>query len=242
MKTLLVDRKSRLPRLWSNKELRKVASLFKGDVVNVSGWQDSDKEGGHYTDYFSAKSSYTITNHSTRTYGFQGKEGEIPLDLTKELPEKLKQKFDLVFNHTVLEHIFEVHKAFENLCLMSRDTVILVVPFLQAMHAEYGDFWRFTPTCLQRLFKQHGFEVVYSSYNDEPDASVYVFCVATKHPDKWRDSSPSFRLDGNGDVPVYTRTLLQDGFSDRVGTNSILNIGGFAAYQIARLRRKLAQR
>jgi hypothetical protein len=69
-----------------------------------------------------------------------------------------------------------------------------------------------------------------------------VFCVATKNPGKWRGSFRSFCLDANGDVPVYTRTLLQDGFSDRVGTNSILNIGGFAAYQIARLRKRLAQR
>ena len=242
MNSLLVDRKSRLPRLWSNRELRRVAPLFKGDIVNVSGWQDSDKEGGRYADYFTGKSSYALTNYSTDAQGYQNRDDEILLDLTAPLPAELKNRFDVVFNHTVLEHVFEVHKAFETLCLMSRDVVILVVPFLQAMHAEYGDFWRFTPTCLQKLFKQQGFEVVYSSYNNEPGASVYVFCVATKNPEKWRASFPDFRLDARGDVPVHEKTLFQDGFSDRVGTNAILNLGGFASYQIAQWRKKFARR
>ena len=70
-------RKFRLPRVWSNRELRRVGSMVRGDVVNVSAWQDSDKEGGHYKDYFPNASSYTITNWRTEARGYQGTPGEI---------------------------------------------------------------------------------------------------------------------------------------------------------------------
>ena len=68
----LVDRKFRLPRIWSNNELKKIAPLFEGDVVNVSGWQDKDKEGDEYKNYFKNKKSYTITNYKTEAMGFSG--------------------------------------------------------------------------------------------------------------------------------------------------------------------------
>ena len=43
----------RLTRIWSNQELRKFSHLFRGKVINVSGWKDCDKEGHIYRDYFS---------------------------------------------------------------------------------------------------------------------------------------------------------------------------------------------
>ena len=93
---LPMDRKFRLPRVWSNRELKKFAHLFEGDVVNVSGWQDKDKEGDEYRNYFTKKRSYTITNYKTEARGFQGRVGEIFLDLEQDLPEDLKGKFDVV--------------------------------------------------------------------------------------------------------------------------------------------------
>lgn len=114
-----VDRIHRLPRIWSNRELEKFAHLFEGDIVNVSGWKDIDKEGRHYKDYFIKANSYTITNFKTEARGFQGYSNEIFLDLEKDLPANLYLHFDVVFNHTTLEHIYSVHKAFSNLCNLS---------------------------------------------------------------------------------------------------------------------------
>ena len=68
-----IDRKVRLPRLWSNNELGKFASLFRGDVVNVSAWKDSDKDGKNYEEYFVNAKNYWITNHQTREKGFDPK-------------------------------------------------------------------------------------------------------------------------------------------------------------------------
>lgn len=189
---MFVDRQFRIARQWSNHELKRIAPLMKGDVVNVSGWKDEDKEGGHYRDYFSAASSYRVTNFGGFR-GFQGGESEIALDLTVPLPSALHAAFDVVYNHTTLEHIFEVRTAFKNLCMMSRDIVIVVVPFAQVQHEHENilDFWRFTPTCLRYLFKENGMEVVYESANDHRNAATYIVMVGAKKPQSWRGVLPA---------------------------------------------------
>lgn len=190
----LPEPRFRLPRVWSNQELRRIASLFTGDIVNVSAWRDEDKEGGYYKDYFINAKSYTLTNFKSEARGFQGVENEIFLDLTADLPVDLEQRFDVVFNHTTLEHIFEVDKALNNLCRLSKDVVIIVVPFLQEMHAEYGDYWRFTPLALQKMFGKNSYEVVHLTFNKNPGSSVYVLAVAVRSGVKWRGNS-LFRIE-----------------------------------------------
>lgn len=180
------DKKYRVPRIWSNKELEKFAHLFSGKAVNVSGWKDIDKEGKKYRDYFSNISEYWITNYKAEARGFQGnQENEIFLDLEEDLDKSMYEKFDVVFNHTVLEHIFHVNKAFENLCHLSNDIVIIVVPFLQEQHAEYGDYWRFTPLAVEKLFQQNNMDILYINYNDASDDSIYIFAIGTKNKNKW---------------------------------------------------------
>lgn len=183
---MLIDKKFRAPRIWSNRELEKFAPFFTGRVANVSGWQDMDKEGKEYKDYFTSVSEYTITNYKAEARGFQGnQQNEIFLDLEQELPSTLLGHFDAVFNHTVLEHIFNIDKAFTNLCALSNDIVIIVVPFLQEQHADYGDYWRFTPQAVKKLFQKNGLESIYINYNDSSSESIYIFAIGSKNPEKW---------------------------------------------------------
>jgi len=187
-----VDRRFRIAREWSNDELKKVAHCFSGEIVNVSGWEDRDKQGGRYRDYFTAGTAYSITNYSTHS-GATGRADELELDLsTGELPAELQQRFDVVFNHTVLEHVFEVRRAFRNLCEMSRDVVILIVPFCQKQHenVNYRDYWRFTPTCMRAMFEENGFEVLYESESPHNDSAIYLFFVASRNPERWRGVLP----------------------------------------------------
>ena len=189
---IITDRRFRLARLWSNDELRKVAPAFSGRIVNVSAWKDEDKNGGTYEKYFTGASSYHRTNYKEGR-GYQGIEDEILLDLTDDLPEELAGAFDVVFNHTTLEHIFDVNKAFENICQMSNDAVIIVLPFAQVQH-EHGawkDYWRFTPSWVEEAFERQGFELLYISSNNDPNAAVYVFAVASRQPEKWRGKLPA---------------------------------------------------
>jgi hypothetical protein len=211
-----MDQKFRLPRVWSNVELKKFAHLFTGDVVNVSAWQDLDKEGLRYRDYFKNAGSYSITNYKSEARGFQGFENEIFLDLASDLPQNLIQKFNVVFNHTVLEHVYHVHKAFSNLCLMSKDIVIVVVPFLQEMHGHYGDYWRFTPLTMKNMFEDNGLKVLYSSFNSHPQTSVYLFFIASRNPELWKGKI------GN-EFSFLDPTNAGDGFDNFVGCHAIPN-------------------
>lgn len=177
-------------RAWSNRELRRISGLFHGDVANVSGWEDKDKEGDFYRNYFPNASSYTVTNfglHKART-----EPAGIDLDLTGDLPEHLAGGFDVVFNHTTLEHVFDVFTAFRNLARMSRDIVILVVPFIQQHHEaeDYGDFWRFTPSCVRKLFETNGLTPIYESFSNMKHRVNYLFFVGSRHPDRWEGKLP----------------------------------------------------
>ncbi len=183
---MLIEKKWKAPRVWSNIELKKVSHLFSGKVINVSGWKDEDKENKKYKEYFINVENYFLSNYKSDARGFQGnQENEIFLDLEKDLDNSLYSKFDVVFNHTVLEHIFDVNKAFENLCKLSNDIVIVIVPFLQEQHAEYGDYWRFTPLALKKLFERNKMDLVYINYNDNEDESIYVFAIGSKQSSKW---------------------------------------------------------
>ena len=68
---------------------------------------------------------------------------------------------------------------------MSKDIVIVVVPFLQEQHAEYGDYWRFTPLTLKKLFEQNSKELIYINYNDVPKQSIYILAIGSSRKNKW---------------------------------------------------------
>ena len=191
---MFVDRRYRLPRIWSNRRLQHLAPLFDGEIAHISAWDDRDKEGRDYRSYFVNARSYTITNY-TGERGLTGDQGEIFLDLTKDPPGDLLGRFDVCFNHTTLEHIFDVRKAFHTLCRISRDVVICVVPFSQTQHetTSFQDFWRFTPSALRRLYTENDLEVVYEAQNEHQNAGIYLFFVGSKQPDRWRSRMPVYR-------------------------------------------------
>ncbi len=175
------------PRYWSNRELRKWGPLVKGDVINVSAWEDRDKEGGKYAEYFPNRKSYAISNYGGAR-GTAADQNQIILDLTAELPKELERRYDVVFNHTTLEHIYEARLAMRNICELSRDLVIIVVPFLQELHWEEGsfwDYWRFSPFAMDELFRGFGFRMIYCTTNDSPVNPVYLFCVGAREPERW---------------------------------------------------------
>lgn len=179
------------PRCWSNRELRRFAPLFTGRVANVSGWRDEDKEGGRYRDYFSAASAYALTNHDDGPRGFQGAPGELKLDLSAALPASCAGMADVAFCHTVLEHVFDFRRAFANLCLLSTDVVIAVVPYIQELHhgEGYGDYWRFTPFAMRALYGENGLGLRYLSANGADPGSVYLFCLGYRQP-RWDELVP----------------------------------------------------
>ncbi len=195
MTSVSPERRFRLARIWSNQQLKRIDHLFTGSVVNVSAGEDLDKEGQHYADYFPNKEEYWLTNYAPGAHrGFEGRANEIMFDLTQPIPSGLVDRFDVVFNHTTLEHVFEVTTAFSNLCRASRDIVIVVVPFCQVQHetSGYQDYWRISPTCLRHMFERNGMQVVYEAANNDFNAAVYLFFVGSRHPERWQDRFPAW--------------------------------------------------
>lgn len=168
-------------RTWSNGVLRQIAPHLTGTVLNVSGGNDQDKEGARYCNYFSNAQSYSVSNYGA----LSGLDNEFSLDLeVAELPSELQGAFDVVFNHTVLEHVYDLGRALGNLAALSRDVIISVVPFLQSYHhgAWYDDYWRFTPTVMDRLLHDQGLQTIYLDWNDDPLGNLYIVHVAARDP------------------------------------------------------------
>jgi hypothetical protein len=187
------------PRFWSNRELRRFAGLFSGDVIHVSGWEDKDKEGGYYREYFDSARSYVISN-------FRGARGtsddsDLYLDLEQPLPPELVGRFDVVYNHTTLEHIFDLRGAFGRLCELSKDIVIVVLPFAQVEHWEqesFLDYWRVTEFALERLFDENALSALYISSNHNPVHPTYFFAIGSRRPSDWQTIANQGMASRNG--------------------------------------------
>lgn len=204
LRNIIPDPAFELPRNWSNNELKRFAHLFTGDVINVSAWKDEDKQGKHYSDYFVNAISYSLSNYKSEYRGWQDNlQSQIFIDLEEDITSDLCASFDVVYNHTTLEHVFEIGKAFENICRMTRDIVVLVVPFLQEQHASYGDYWRMTPLAIHKLFLKNNLTPIYMNYNNHPSSSVYIFAIASRNPSKWKNIE---------ETPANKLSVLKDSF------------------------------
>ena len=83
----------------------------------------------------------------------------------------------------LVEHVFDVSKAFENMCLLSKNFVILIVPQFQMIHdyhRGYKDYWRFTPFVIDELFKRNNYTVLFRETTYGFSESNYLFYIATK--------------------------------------------------------------
>jgi hypothetical protein len=182
-----LDPAYRKPRFWSNLVLKTVCTQFSGSGLNCSGWADEDKFGGHYRDYFPNLREYSVSN-----LGGGSQEGmyseiadSIDIDLEAELGPELVGRFDVVLSHTVLEHVFDLRAACRNLSALTRDALIVVVPWMQEIHTgegEYGDYWRFSPAALTKLFEPHGLKACYHIGTDIPGSSCYFISVLLRQP------------------------------------------------------------
>ncbi len=178
-------------RIYSNNLLKEYLKYFGGNIINVSGWEDSDKQGGFYIDYYNDVKSYTISNIDGINGTPKARKGGIEyiyLDLDNPIDDGFNGLYDVVFNHTVLEHIFSLFNALEVITSLSKDVIITIVPFSQPVHYtdSYGDYHRITPRFLEQYFSKKGYTTILSDYNDQPFSHIYVINISTKFPDKYK--------------------------------------------------------
>ncbi len=194
------------PRRWSNAELRRWGRLYDGAIVNVSAWRDEDKEGGRYRDYFPHATSYAMTNYWGSASENDGHPEAKFFDIQNETPSEMRGRFDVVLAHTVLEHVYDVRLAIANIAAPTRDTMILIVPFAQDEHytgSLYGDYWRMTPLGMKRAVEEQGLSLLYVASNDTPWYPIYLFCIASRRPEKWAGIFPPIDWDRSIGRSVY---------------------------------------
>jgi hypothetical protein len=216
----VLDKTYLRPRNFSNAMLRAYAPAFSGKVINISGWRDEDGEGGRYQDYFPNATAYAVSNVGGQGKGFGTAAAagytEIELDLLQKLPVGLAGTYDVVFNHTTLEHIFDLQAAFKHICELSTDIVIIVVPVMQQIHhtKDFGDYWRPTTMAIAKLFLENGFEPLVIKCNEQPFAPIYCFAIATKNPEKYKDFAKSIDFQmgahnyGSSLTPAHVQEML----------------------------------
>jgi SAM-dependent methyltransferase len=121
---------------------------IQGGVLSIGSQQDGDREGGRYRDYFARAHSYT-TSEVTAEAG-----ADLVLDV-RRMPEIADESYDCIFCSGVLEHVDDYQAALSEMTRVLRrgGTLLLGVPFRQAIHNAPLDYWRFTDGAIRFLLK-----------------------------------------------------------------------------------------
>lgn len=133
-------------RVESNRWLRNAAAPVRGAVLSIGSRDDSDGGGGTYRAYFTSAASYTTSDVA----------GPVDLRLdVRNMARVADARYDGIFCSGVLEHVDDFHAALAEITriLAPGGTLLLGLPFRQAIHDAPLDFWRFTRFAVDYLLK-----------------------------------------------------------------------------------------
>jgi ubiquinone/menaquinone biosynthesis C-methylase UbiE len=132
-------------RRWTDQQVADIASTSTGlKILEIgSGRQDM----GHNA--YSLIHSFPNAGEFVQS-DFNPEFGHRVVDVTDM---DIDQEFDLILCMYVLEHVFDVHAAVENMrkAVKPGGRVVIAVPHVYPYHDEPIDFWRFTEHSLRRL-------------------------------------------------------------------------------------------
>lgn len=133
-------------RVESNRWLSSAAAGVTGDVLSIGSRDDADGEGGFYRAYFTSAASYTTSDVAGVT--------DLHLDV-RNMSGIATGRYGGIFCSGVLEHVDDFHAALSEITriLVPGGTLLLGLPFRQAIHDEPLDFWRFTRFAIELLLK-----------------------------------------------------------------------------------------
>jgi SAM-dependent methyltransferase len=161
-------------RIASNKWLRRKAKGIKGDVLSIGSMNDDDCEGGKYRKYFESAKSYT-TSDTDSVLG----EVDLVLDVKKlDLPD---ESYDCIFCSGVLEHVDDFMQGMREITrvLKNKGTLLLGVPFRQAIHSYPHDYWRFTEYALEYMLKDYKIKEIKPIDDKDFPASYWAIAIKT---------------------------------------------------------------
>lgn len=135
-------------RRHSNRWLRQHCRTIEGDVLSIGSGTDADGEGNYYSDYFVKASSYTTSDFS-HDFGC-----DLTLDV-RSMPQIKDESYDCVFCSGVLEHVDDVTDGLNEITRILKvgGTLLLGLPFRQAIHMAPNDYWRFTEYGIRHMLR-----------------------------------------------------------------------------------------
>ena len=164
-------------RIESNRWLRVQAAGVHGRVLSIGSGDDTDGEGRTYRQYFGRCTSYA-TSEAVPTPGC-----DLVLDV-KRMPQVDDATFNCVFCSGVLEHVDDHEAALAEITRILRPggTLLLGLPFRQAIHLAPTDYWRFTEYGARVLLERHGYQVddLVAIDRNVPDFPAAYWARATK--------------------------------------------------------------
>jgi SAM-dependent methyltransferase len=132
-------------RRWTDRQVADIASTSTGlTVLEIgSGRQDMGHNAYSLIHAFPNAGEFVQSD-------FNPEFGHRVIDITDM---DVDQEFDVILCMYVLEHVFDVHAAVENMrkALKPGGRLVIAVPHLYPYHDEPIDFWRFTEYSLRRL-------------------------------------------------------------------------------------------
>jgi len=93
---------------------------------------------------------------------------DIQFDLSANLPDDLKERYDIIYCASILEHVHDPFSASRNLLLMLKPggKIFGHTPWLFPYHGlggDYEDFWRLSPDAYGILFREAQEILVYAN-------------------------------------------------------------------------------
>ena len=151
----------------SNRWLRENCRSVRGNVLSIGSGNDRDGEGDSYRNYFAEAASYT-TSEITGDFGC-----DLVIDV-RSVPGIEDETYDCVFCSGVLEHVDDFHAGIREITriLKRGGTLLLGLPFRQAIHMRPQDFWRFTEFGIRRLLED-SYEIVAIEPIDPADGADF---------------------------------------------------------------------
>jgi SAM-dependent methyltransferase len=160
-------------RVESNRWLKARCGAVTGRVLSIGAGDDRDGEGGRYRQYFPLAEEYVTSEVVPRP------DCDLVLDV-RSMPQIRDASFDCIYCSGVLEHVDDPFAAAAELHRILRPggTLLLGVPFRQAIHLAPTDYWRFTEHGVRSLLQRFGFTVHETAAMDaEPPAFPAAYWV-----------------------------------------------------------------
>jgi len=136
-------------RFLLEQQIKKRASYITGSVLDVGG--------GHlrrYERFFKVTEYVSLDTEPHELVDVVGSADKIPLP---------NNRFDALISTQVLGDVFDFHAALEEFrrVLKPGGTILLTESFMNELHDEPRDYYRFTRFSFKKLFEAHGFSILH---------------------------------------------------------------------------------